>query len=517
MPISFTTIPAAPTGLYVNEITQTSAMLNWNVSTGATWYKVYLPNGTTVYDTRIVGEPDSTKCWIGHTPLSSNTSYTYYVSAGNSTGESGKLAVSFTTLLYPPALPVIKTTSPASGSTFQINDTITISATGASVTRWELWVDGTLKHNVNGDSFSIPYTFHNSGTYNVEFKAFNSANAMTSKTGTVYVSAPVPVTHVKFYSPTAKTVIKGKTRQLEVLVAPNNATNKTITWSSSDTNVATVDSTGKVTGRNVGTTTITAKSHNNITATCTVKVTETVYLATLNSYYDLGYPTYYSEGNDVSENRINGYMVAVRDRYDELFNLKLSVPHTKYYYSGIDGCKGTVSSKNINTLCSHNNPHTSAAGNFDDNPNSIAQCFVRDIGYSTDKITNAYWSTHKIKTDTSDNRSFSWGINGVYIINRYQINRHRRSEVVLMHEMNHQFGVRDHYHEAPGDIYTCKRAIANQGNGFCSLPKCNEKNGTIYRPASCIMNKSEQNIWNDDIMCGGCQEEIMSHLENHHK
>ena len=64
--------------------------------------------------------------------------------------------------------------------------------------------------------------------------------------------------------------------QLSVTITPNNANvNKGITWTSSDTKVATVDNTGKVTAVGKGTTTITAKTENGKTATCEITVEET--------------------------------------------------------------------------------------------------------------------------------------------------------------------------------------------------------------------------------------------------
>ena len=65
----------------------------------------------------------------------------------------------------------------------------------------------------------------------------------------------------------------GNTRQLTATVTPNDATNKTVTWSSSDPAVATVSNTGLVTGVTVGSATITATASNGLTATCSVTVT----------------------------------------------------------------------------------------------------------------------------------------------------------------------------------------------------------------------------------------------------
>ena len=63
----------------------------------------------------------------------------------------------------------------------------------------------------------------------------------------------------------------GETSDLVVTVTPNDATNKNISWSSSDNNIATVEN-GKITAKNPGSVTIEARSNNNITATCTVNV-----------------------------------------------------------------------------------------------------------------------------------------------------------------------------------------------------------------------------------------------------
>ncbi len=59
---------------------------------------------------------------------------------------------------------------------------------------------------------------------------------------------------------------------LKVTVKPDKATDKTVTWETTNKDVATVDSKGKVTIKAEGTTTITAKTANGKEATCTVTV-----------------------------------------------------------------------------------------------------------------------------------------------------------------------------------------------------------------------------------------------------
>ena len=72
-------------------------------------------------------------------------------------------------------------------------------------------------------------------------------------------------------SPTTATVKVGESVTLSATITPDDATDKTITWSSSDEKVATVDA-GKVTGVTEGTATITATAANGKKDTCKVTV-----------------------------------------------------------------------------------------------------------------------------------------------------------------------------------------------------------------------------------------------------
>jgi uncharacterized protein YjdB/beta-glucanase (GH16 family)/methyltransferase-like protein len=75
-------------------------------------------------------------------------------------------------------------------------------------------------------------------------------------------------------SPTSVSVAAGATTQLSATVAPSNASNKTVTWTSSNTAVATVNSNGLVTGVATGTATITATTQDGAkTATSSITVT----------------------------------------------------------------------------------------------------------------------------------------------------------------------------------------------------------------------------------------------------
>ena len=74
---------------------------------------------------------------------------------------------------------------------------------------------------------------------------------------------------------TSLSLYKGESYNLKATVTPDDATDKTVTWKSSNTSVATV-SNGKVIAKSTGTTTITAKTSNGKIATCKITVTEPV-------------------------------------------------------------------------------------------------------------------------------------------------------------------------------------------------------------------------------------------------
>lgn len=82
---------------------------------------------------------------------------------------------------------------------------------------------------------------------------------------------PVQVTDVEL-DITQKALNVGDTFTLTATVKPDNATDKSVTWSSSNTSVATVDENGVVTAVTEGTATITATASNGVEASCTVTV-----------------------------------------------------------------------------------------------------------------------------------------------------------------------------------------------------------------------------------------------------
>lgn len=108
-------------------------------------------------------------------------------------------------------------------------------------------------------------TANKKGTATITVKTTNGKSA-TCKV-TVKDTEPTGVT----VSPSTANVKLGDTVKLSANVTPDKA-DQTVTWTSSDTSIATVSKDGTVTGKALGTATITAKTANGKTASCKVTV-----------------------------------------------------------------------------------------------------------------------------------------------------------------------------------------------------------------------------------------------------
>ena len=99
----------------------------------------------------------------------------------------------------------------------------------------------------------------------------------TNLEATCEVTVVVPVTSVKISEKSLNVPIHSTSSSIQLEVSPKNATIKTVSWSSSDESIATVDSKGKVTGKKGGTVTITATSNetpaNGKPKSASIKVT----------------------------------------------------------------------------------------------------------------------------------------------------------------------------------------------------------------------------------------------------
>lgn len=105
-------------------------------------------------------------------------------------------------------------------------------------------------------------------TYSGEWKVYDADTVVFNIADSIAATG-VTVT------PATASLVEGATQQLGAMIAPNDATNKSVTWESSAPAIATVSATGLVTAVSEGTATITATTADGgFTDTCAVTVTE---------------------------------------------------------------------------------------------------------------------------------------------------------------------------------------------------------------------------------------------------
>ena len=221
-------------------------------------------------------------------------------------------------------------------------DRVYITVTGESVPVKEIHLDKTSITISVGKAEAITATIlpENATNQTVTWTSSNSSVAKVNANGTVKgisagsaiitatvdgvtaecsVTVTVPVESVSL-NKTALTLAKGKSETLKATIYPTDATNKNVTWTSSNTSVATVSSSGKVTAVAVGTAQITVTTKDGYKkATCTVTVTS-------GSTGLKGYKVFIKHGAEFKYNDIPGYGTYKGSAFTS--------PNTKYNYSG---------------------------------------------------------------------------------------------------------------------------------------------------------------------------------------
>lgn len=177
--------------------------------------------------------------------------------------------------------PTITTTSLPNGTAEAAYST-TLLAEGTAPITWSV-TSGSLPEGLSLDAstgvISGTPTAEGGSAFIVE-----AANdyGFDSREFTLSIDKPVviPVTGVKL-DKTSLTLQETDSATLTATVEPDNATNKNVNWESSDTSIATVDASGKVTAISAGTATITVKTEDySQTATCKVTVYGKTLIAT---------------------------------------------------------------------------------------------------------------------------------------------------------------------------------------------------------------------------------------------
>ncbi len=161
------------------------------------------------------------------------------------------------------------------GKTVALTATVTPDTATNKTVKWT-----TSNENVATVSTGGVVTAKAAGTATITATAADGSG-VTAICKITVTNPVVKVTKVTLNKTTAS-VVKGKTLTLTATVTPTTATNKKVTWKSSNTKIATVDSNGKITAKAAGTATITctAADGSGKSATCKITVTNPVVKVT---------------------------------------------------------------------------------------------------------------------------------------------------------------------------------------------------------------------------------------------
>ena len=174
--------------------------------------------------------------------------------------------------------PGITTESLPNGTVGQYYSQTLLADGGGNIT-WGL-ADGSLLPDglmLNASTGVITGTPTAAGNFTFTVIAKNSAGEASKEYTLTIEPATVPVTGVMLDQTELSLIVDG-TAKLDATVEPNDATDKTVTWSSDNDDVATVDADGNVKAVAPGTATITVTTQDGShTATCTVTVTAKTY------------------------------------------------------------------------------------------------------------------------------------------------------------------------------------------------------------------------------------------------
>ena len=204
--------------------------------------------------------------WRGAGKMLNNTTITHEPLTGLTPGN-------YTVTILARAYNEGNSTTNPSGFTFYAND--------ASVALEDIGTTAVYSSEFNGLStlvyaeLSIDCEVQADGILNVGFQIENAVGDWFAfKNLEFSYNYNVEATSIVLNQETLVFTAEGQTTPLTATVAPADATDKSVTWTSSDETVATVSSDGVVTAVGEGTATITATTNDgtNLTATCTVTV-----------------------------------------------------------------------------------------------------------------------------------------------------------------------------------------------------------------------------------------------------
>jgi hypothetical protein len=223
--------------------------------------------GSTIYYTLDGSTPTATST-VYTSPISITSSVTLKYFAKDQAGNvSGIQTVTYTIATNSPVLTISEP-----GGTYNGAQTITLTVTDQ--------VSATIYYTLDGSTPTTSSTVYTapiviSSTSTLKYFALDIAgNDSGVQVATFTIGAPVSGVTL---SSSIASIVESKTFRLTATVSPANAINQSVTWTSSNTAVATVDNTGLVTGVKPGTATITVTTvDGGKTATCNMTITQAI-------------------------------------------------------------------------------------------------------------------------------------------------------------------------------------------------------------------------------------------------
>ena len=173
------------------------------------------------------------------------------------------------------------------------SDTV-IEALGHDYGEWEAYNDDQHMRECANDSSHVEYADHEWDDGELTTAPTKTADGVytytcsvceASKTETV---AYIPATGIELSETDAEIATKA-TLQLTATITPENATDQTVTWTSSNAAIAKVDSTGLVTAKKYGTAVITATTADGASASCEIQTRFYDVNNSSKSYYNAVY------------------------------------------------------------------------------------------------------------------------------------------------------------------------------------------------------------------------------------
>lgn len=198
------------------------------------------------------------------------------------------------------------------------------------------WVEipvstATVQGQANGDDLITLALTNNNGGW-TQISSRQGANAPQLVVTTSGGTGTIPVTSITI-TPTNASIAVGSSTQMSANVQPANATNKTVTWQSSNASIASVNASGLVSGVAAGSASITARSNDgmNITSNAaTIVVTSggaTVPRPSYNTgvgFYVVGNKVYDANGREFRIRGVNdiGFWRGGTDRVQQRQSMK---------------------------------------------------------------------------------------------------------------------------------------------------------------------------------------------------